>query len=102
VRGRSGRLIELGEDLGVADVGPFAFEFEGLDGFAALCEGADGVGEFILAARGALETGGEVEDAGTEGVDASVVPGAGGLAGLGFFAEVGELEAVVDENGAAF
>ena len=34
----------MGEDFGVADVGPVAGEFEGLDGGAGLGEGADGVG----------------------------------------------------------
>ena len=40
----------MGEDFGVADVGPVAGEFEGLDGGAGLGEGADGVGEFVFAA----------------------------------------------------
>ncbi len=42
--GVGGLGVELGEDFGVADVGPVAGEFEGLEGGAGLGEGADGVG----------------------------------------------------------
>ena len=92
----------MGEDFGVADVGPVAGEFEGLDGGAGLGEGADGVGEFVFAAGGGLEEGGVGEDGVTEGVDAGVIPRGSGFAWLGFFAEIGDFEAIVDENGAAF
>ena len=94
--------VELGEDFGVADVGPVAGEFEGLDGGAGLGEGADGVGEFVFAAGGGLEEGGVGEDGVTEGVDAGVIPRGSGFAWLGFFAEIGDFEAIIDENGAAF
>ena len=72
--------VELGEDFGVADVGPVAGEFEGLDGGAGLGEGADGVGEFVFAAGGGLEEGGVGEDGVTEGVDAGVIPRGSGFA----------------------
>ena len=48
-----------------------------------------------------LQPGGEFEDARTKGVDSSVVPGARRFARSGVFREVGQLEALVDEDRAA-